>query len=142
MATQAPPTVQTCILVIEDSFADLVLMKEVIRSLSLEGSVYAAKTRSEAETFLSSPQLLQQFGSPSLIILDLHLGREHGADLIHRLRSNHLLKNPRIIAFTDHPDSTTEELRATTLVKSVPDTVFKDQFARILRDWQASDSKQ
>lgn len=143
MATQAPPSVRHCVLLIEDSFADLVLMKEVIRSENLNGSVYAAKTRAEAENFLSSPKLLEQFGTPTLIILDLHLGRENGTELVRKLRSMHLLASPQIIVYTDHPDLVTPELGAyNVVVKSVHDTQFKEQFAGILREWRASDSKQ
>lgn len=118
-------------------------MNEVIRSEGLQGSVYAAKTRAEAEHFLSSPTLLQQFGIPSLIILDLHLGRESGAELVGKLRSNHLLRNPNIVVYTDHPDLISRELiNEPIIVKSVHDTQFKQQFAGILREWRASDSKQ
>jgi CheY-like chemotaxis protein len=72
--------------------------------------------------------------TPDVVVLDLHLPRVGGPDILHRIRTDARLAKTRVIVATAHPQMS-ERLQDdadVTLIKPVSFTQLRDLAARLL----------
>jgi CheY-like chemotaxis protein len=98
-------TTHPSILLIEDSPGECELFRAAMKETRVAVSLQTESTIEEAFRFLGKGDGVVQL--PSLILLDLKLGKQHGLDFLRRLRGDAGIKHMPVIVFTtsdDHAD--------------------------------------
>ncbi len=86
--------------IVEDNFNDLTLMKTVIEDCGLRGNVIALHDGAEAANFLKG-RALNEAEMPAVIFLDLGLPGMPGMKLLQLLKSTPRLADVPVVVFTD-----------------------------------------
>ncbi len=89
-----------CIVVVEDNFNDLTLMKTVIEECGLRGSVIALHNGADAIAFFNR-SVMNKTHVPGVIFLDLDLPGVPGPKLLQFLKSTPELANIPVVIFSD-----------------------------------------
>ncbi|HEX7962532.1 MAG TPA: response regulator [Terriglobales bacterium] len=131
----------TCgpVLVIEDSWHDLVLMTHVLDDLDLKGQVTAVHSGAAALERIANIES-GRVQKPAAIILDLSLPDISAEQLIAEIRRQSSLQDTPVIVFSDGP---VEELQAVVdkfalqgcCEKPADFDEFQKRFAELLQRW-------
>jgi CheY-like chemotaxis protein len=92
------------ILVVEDSKADLFLIREAIAAAGVEAVLDVVTDGQAAVQFLESADGATRH-CPDLVLLDLNIPKKDGAEVLRHLRSNPTCKNALVVIVTSS-DST------------------------------------
>lgn len=95
-------TIHPSILLIDDSPGECELFRAAIRESGIDVSLQTESTVQETCRFLA--ETYDTMRLPSLILLDLKLGKQHGLDVLRRLRSDARTKHLPVIVFTTSDD--------------------------------------
>ncbi|MGH7256893.1 MAG: response regulator, partial [Nitrospiraceae bacterium] len=90
------------ILLIEDSPGEYELFRAALKETGVAVSLQTESTTEEAFRFLAKADGATPL--PSLILLDLKLGKQHGLDLLRRLRGDARTRHLPVIVFTTSDD--------------------------------------
>ncbi|MBV9671007.1 MAG: response regulator [Acidobacteriales bacterium] len=126
-----------CVLLVEDSWHDLLLMSYVLDEEGLRGSVHCARSGADAIAFLDR---VRRDGGPLICgaMVDLALPDMSGAELVDLMRQDRKFRNLPIVVYSG---STTElnsrekhQLESVTMVeKPIKFKDFQSAFLRLLR---------
>lgn len=97
------------ILLIEDSPGERELFRLALKQTGLDVALYAEQDAEAALHFLNNHS-----GLPSLILLDWHLGKQRGDELLRRLRTDFRLAAIPVVVFTTSDDASDLSLAYTT----------------------------
>jgi CheY-like chemotaxis protein len=104
---------QLRLLVVEDSPADVFLVREAVREEGLECEVEVAEDGESALAILNRVDSAMDDSTPNLVLLDLNLPRTDGIDVLRRLR-----QSPRcagipaiVISSSDSPQDREQALK-------------------------------
>ncbi len=130
---------QHCILIVEDTWNDLVLMNTVLDELGLKGQVVAVHTARAALDFLSGVERGRN-PEPIVIFVDLGLPDMPGQALISDLRSRSSFRSTPIVIFSDLPVNKSEELARDLEVQSCHQKparfeTFQQSFSDLILPW-------
>lgn len=120
------------ILLVEDNPADVLLIREAIRTSTVEADVLVAYDGEQALRMLRHQDL-----KPDFVILDINLPRFNGFQILERY---HVEKAPPIVVFTGS-DKLDDRLRAVDLgvreyvVKPSDPVAFQDAIQHAIRRW-------
>lgn len=95
------------ILLVEDDADDLALALRVLRKLRLEERVAVARDGVEALDYLfarGSYSGRSAVAHPRLVLLDLHLPRLPGLEVLRRIRTDDRTRNIPVVVLTSSPD--------------------------------------
>ncbi|MBN2737524.1 MAG: response regulator [Spirochaetales bacterium] len=96
------------ILLVEDSYPDRKLIKEILKEHKLETQLYEVEDGSDALKFLHNEAPFEDAPKPQLIILDLNLIRVHGYEVLPIIKNDPVLKSIPVIVFTSADDAELE----------------------------------
>lgn len=126
-----------CILLVEDSPADIRLTEEALRDSPIVDTLHVARDGEEAMDFLRRRGSHSDAPRPDLVLLDLNLPRKDGREVLEELKSDSELRRIPIVVLTT---SATEAdiLRSYDLhVNSyVTKPVGLDEFANVVHSIQ------
>ncbi len=88
------------ILLVEDSPADVRLMKEVIRECDLDCNLHVVEDGSKAIDFLQRIDRFESVPRPDMILLDLNMPKEDGYDVLDAIRSSRDLSSIPVIVLS------------------------------------------
>src|SRR5688572_14287030 len=91
------------ILLIEDSPGECELFRAAVKETRVAVSLQTESTIEEALRFLAQGDGVAPL--PSLILLDLKLGKQHGLDFLRRLRIDARIRHLPVIVFTTSDDA-------------------------------------
>lgn len=101
------------ILVVEDSRADVFLIREALAEAGVKADVHVVRDGEEAVHFLDAVDAAQSAVCPDLVLLDLNLPRKTGADVFrHLLRSKTCSDAPVVIMTSSDSASDRESMAA------------------------------
>src|ERR1041385_5606752 len=78
------------ILLAEDSVADVGIVRIALRDQGLDHVLHVARDGEEAITFIEQADNDRKVLGPDLLLLDMHLPKFNGAEILERLRSTEL----------------------------------------------------
>jgi chemotaxis family two-component system response regulator Rcp1 len=99
------------ILLVEDSPSDRFLAMDTLASIQVQNRVHAVKDGVEALDFLRRVGPFAQAPRPDLILLDLHLPRKSGWEVLAALKADRNLSTLRVVVLAA-PGDDTQSLRA------------------------------
>jgi len=99
------------ILLAEDSAADVGLVRIALREQNLEHILHVARDGEEAIAFIENADANSNAPGPDLLLLDMHLPRYSGEQILQRLRSTERYAQTPVIVMTSS-DSPEDEDRA------------------------------
>ncbi|MBI2059457.1 MAG: response regulator [Nitrospirae bacterium] len=88
------------ILIVEDNDDDVLLFREALAGARWEASCRFIKDGDEAMSYLLKEGVYAQARRPSLVVLDLHLPRRDGLDVLHRIKTNPRLWDLPVVIFS------------------------------------------
>jgi len=93
------------ILLVEDNENDVILARRAFRAAGLECNISVARDGVEAMEFLRKEGRYSSAPTPDIILLDLHLPRKNGREVMEEIKKDSVLKCIPVILLT----SSTEE---------------------------------
>jgi two-component system, chemotaxis family, response regulator Rcp1 len=124
-----------CILLVEDNSDDIRLIWEGLREANIPHHVYFVSDGIEASEFLRRRGKYRSVPRPDLILLDLHLPRKSGLEMLSELKRDPDLKHIPVIVLTTSSDEEdimkTYGLHANCYITK-PATL--DRFMRVLQE--------
>lgn len=131
----SPQTFQ--ILLVEDSWGDVLLMREAFRESRLTARLNIVTNGEEALAYLNREPRYAEAVTPDLILLDLNLPRMDGRIFLRRLRNHPRLKGLTVVVLTssdlDSDLREVKELEAQGYIRKPSDLNGFLQTARILK---------
>ncbi len=132
---------QSCILIVEDTWNDLVLISNVLDTRNLKGQVIAVHNARKALDFISGAEQ-GRHPEPVAILMDLGLPDMPGQALISQLRLKPKFRNTPIIIFSDLPVNESEKLVHGLNVQSCHQKpsgfeAFEELFLQLILPWAA-----
>jgi len=116
------------ILLVEDSPDDADLMKLALREGTLASHLTIVEDGEEAMDYL------RQHAAPDLILLDLHLPRKNGHEVLAEIKEDHLLRRIPVVILTSTDNEqallTAYDLHANCCLTKPAD---QDQFSRVVK---------
>jgi len=94
-------------LVVEDSKADLFLIKEAIAATELDAAVSIANDGHQAMEFIDKAGAGQGTPCPDLVLLDLNLPRKDGIEVLRHMRQSGTCRNALVLVVSSS-DSTND----------------------------------
>lgn len=88
------------ILLVEDSEADIILLKEVFETVKIKNELSVVRDGSEALEFLNKTDKYKNSETPDLIFLDLNIPRVSGHEVLTMLKSNQELSYIPVVILT------------------------------------------
>lgn len=88
------------ILLIEDNLADVVLIQEAFKEAKLRNKLSVASDGEEALQFLRQQGVYRDAPRPDLILLDLHLPKRSGREVLHEIKNDPALAEIPVIVLT------------------------------------------
>lgn len=92
------------ILLVEDSFTDIILMKKMLQKVNNETNLHVVKDGIEAMDFLSKKGEFNNKPRPDIILLDLNLPRKNGKEVLKEIKENDDFKIIPVIILTTSDD--------------------------------------
>jgi CheY-like chemotaxis protein len=108
MATEARPYQ---ILLAEDSAADVGIVRLALRDQGLHHVLHVARDGEEAISFIEKADNDRKAPGPDLLLLDMHLPKYNGEEILKRLRSTELYGQTPVVVMTSS-DSAADHDRA------------------------------
>src|SRR5947209_295164 len=134
---QFPGKEQGCVLLVEDSWHDLLLMSYVLDEQGLRGSVQCARSGKDALKILD---MARTTGKPQLngMIIDLSLPDMHGSELVDAVRHDPFFEGLPVIVFSGSTTGLSERERkslkgAALAEKPIQFSQFQETFISLLR---------
>lgn len=122
------------VLLVEDNPGDVRLTQEAFRTVNSSISLHVASDGVDAMAFLRREDKFSDAPRPDLILLDLHLPRVDGREVLLRVKRDHSLKSIPIVILTnsmrDDDLHRTYELHANSFINKSPEW---DEFLRLMR---------
>ena len=100
------------ILVVDDSSADVYLIREALDVEHIDAEIQVARDGAEALALLNSAA--DEVAAPDLVLLDLNLPKLNGEQVLRNLRTSARYRNIRVLIITS-TDSTEEREKMTQL---------------------------
>jgi CheY-like chemotaxis protein len=97
MATEPRPYQ---ILLAEDSAADVGIVRIALRDNGINHVLHVARDGAEAIAFIEKADSDRQAPSPDLLLLDMHLPKYNGEEILKRLRSTELYAQTPVVVMT------------------------------------------
>ncbi|MEK7431943.1 MAG: response regulator [Cyanobacteriota bacterium] len=125
------------IIIVEDNFDDVNLIKRVIKNINLPIEIKHLKDGFDAFNFLFTNELSKNI---KLILLDLKMPKINGFELLEKIKTFHLTKNIPVIIFTSSDQekdiNTCYHLGANSyIVKPILFEDFMKTFSQIIYYW-------
>jgi CheY-like chemotaxis protein len=95
--------------VVEDSKADLFLIRDAIKSAGIVAEIYVVQDGQEAIHFLDRAENSPAQPCPDLVLLDLNIPRRDGTEVLRQLRQNKICRNSRVLVVTSSDSSRDRE---------------------------------
>ncbi len=130
------------ILLVEDSLPDARLTIEALREGDVKHRLTLIRDGMEAREFLNREGKFAQAPRPDLILLDLHIPRLDGRDLLAEIKTDFDLKNTPVVILTASQDSE-DQLHSQLLhvdgylIKPVDTEKFLTLVRQLKRYWHA-----
>lgn len=96
----SPEPQALCILLVEDSLADIRLTEEALRDSPIVDTLHVARDGEEAMDFLRQRGKHVEAPRPDLVLLDLNLPRKDGREVLEELKSDLDLRRIPIVVLT------------------------------------------
>jgi chemotaxis family two-component system response regulator Rcp1 len=94
------------ILLVEDNLGDIRLMREILGEINPTARIHVVTDGAEAMDFLTYQGRYLAAPRPHLILLDLHLPKLHGREVLARVKANpHLQSIPVIVLTSSEQES-------------------------------------
>jgi CheY-like chemotaxis protein len=106
MSKRAPLT----ILIAEDNAADVMLVRRALRNHSVDCDLHVMRDGAEAIRWLTKLDETPNGNALDLILLDMHLPKHDGEDILKRLRSSEHYAQTPVIVMTSQDSTTVEGL--------------------------------
>lgn len=128
------------ILLVEDSPDDAELMKDALENGSLTVHVYVAEDGEQALSFLQREEPFSDVPKPNLVLLDLHLPKVNGHEVLAHIKADLQLRRIPVVIFTsserDEDFSQAYDLLANCCIpKPIDIEEFADTVTRIEQFW-------
>lgn len=140
---QFPSKAQECVLLVEDSWHDLLLMSYVLDEQGLRGSVQCARSGKDALKILDAARVK---GTPRIrgLMIDLSLPDMHGSELADAVQHDPFFAGMPIIVFSGSTTGLTEREKrslkhAAIVEKPVKFAEFQETFISLLRSLLVED---
>lgn len=91
---------KTTILLVEDNPADIRLMKELLKDISVDTELYVTMEGADALDFLNRSKYDSDAVLPDMVFLDLNLPSMQGIDVLKSIKSNPFLKCVSVVIMT------------------------------------------
>jgi CheY-like chemotaxis protein len=92
--TAHPPS----ILIVEDSSADVLLIRHAIKTANLDAALYVVRDGEQAIRFFEDADGDDAAPCPGLVILDINLPRKQGGEVLEHMRNSRRCGNALVIA--------------------------------------------
>ncbi len=130
------------ILIVENDPAAVLLTKEAFREAGLTEFVYSVPDGDEALAYLRRKEKYADRPHPDLILLDLHLPKKTGLEILEELKSSPTLKVTPVIVVSGSADPRevrkAYELHASCFIRKPDDLYEFLEFVKICFDFWAS----
>ena len=93
------------ILIAEDNPADVALVREALKMHQLDSVLHVLRDGEQALALLDSLDRDPRFPRVDLLILDMHLPKHDGEEILNRLRSTEHYAQTPVIVMTSYPSS-------------------------------------
>jgi len=122
------------ILLVEDSADDADLMVEALREGTLDSRIHVVEDGEQALAYLRRQGAYAAVAIPDLILLDLHLPRKNGFEVLAEVKEDSLLRRIPVVVLTSS-DSEEAVLRAYDLQANcyVTKPANQEQFALVVQ---------
>jgi two-component system, chemotaxis family, response regulator Rcp1 len=97
------------ILIVEDSKADLFLIREAIDAAEIDAEQHAVHDGQQAIHFFDQADRDTGAPRPDLVLLDLNLPKEDGTEVLRRLRKSSACKDALVLVVTSSDSSSDRE---------------------------------
>ena len=97
-----------CILLVEDNYNDILLIKRAFRKAKIQQSLVMASDGDEAISYLSRTGKYaddQDYSIPRLVLLDLKLPRRSGLEVLTWIRQQPILKRLLVVVLTSSQEN-------------------------------------
>src|SRR5579872_5295261 len=100
------------ILIAEDNPADVALVREALKMYGIDSVLHVLRDGEQALALLDSLDKDPKVPRVDLLILDMHLPKHDGEDILKRLRSTEHYAQTPVIVMTSHSSTRIEETAA------------------------------
>jgi CheY-like chemotaxis protein len=97
------------ILVVEDSKADLFLIRQAISAAQVDAAVAVVNDGHQATEFIDKAEAGQGVPCPDLVLLDLNLPKKDGIEVLRHMRNSSACKNALVLVVTSSDSASDRE---------------------------------
>jgi CheY-like chemotaxis protein len=91
------------IVLVEDNVADVGLVREALRQHEVHCDLHVISDGESVLRFIDSLDCDDTLPCPDLVLLDLHLPKRNGAEILHRLRASERCARTPVLVMTSFP---------------------------------------
>ncbi|HWA99307.1 MAG TPA: response regulator [Pirellulales bacterium] len=123
------------ILLVEDSLVDASATMGALRHAQVKHRLTLVRDGAEAENFLHRRGHFSSAPKPDLILLDLHLPKKDGLELLAELRADYKLRDIPVVVLTASPDEMDRDRSKTLQVEHyMAKPVNLERFVAVVRE--------
>lgn len=128
------------VLLIEDNAADIHMVKRTLQASKISSNLTVLSDGKDALDYLNRKGAYADAKAPDLILLDLHLPRKNGYEILKEIRGDNRLKPIPVVILTNSETDTditkSYEMHANTFItKPLNQKQFQDAISHVLEYW-------